>query len=89
MNKAAEIRRLWNETPLNREDIAEKLGCSLAYVRGTIWKMHKSRADYHLHWMRTKRQDPRYAAAELKRQRIRYHERKAKKANHVRPDAAE
>lgn len=60
---AAKIRRLWDCTPLNREEIAEKLGCSRKYVANVIAKP----MDYGANWIRRKRKTDKFFREEDRR----------------------
>lgn len=68
--KADAIRRLWNDSALQREEIAAALGVCIKYVRSTI--AHDHMPGYKTEWMRAKRADPDYRAKELARQREKY-----------------
>lgn len=65
--KAGDIRRLWNETPLDRKEIAARLGCSFKYVCVIL----AVPPGYNAAWMRRKRADPAYAQRERERARKR------------------
>ena len=72
--KAEAIRRLWNESPLQRDEIAALLDCSINYVRVQICVA--ARPGYKTEWMRRKRQtDKAYREREQAQQRARYRAR--------------